>query len=195
MNQEFQRPRTSAIVRFTDLMFAETSLRPKAFAALVVDAYHARVAPEDRTVNFQIDGDPEKVAIANKQLMNRFRAQYEDNSLRFPLDLQEAWVAALPEPYRGQCRAELARRDGLLCVPLPDLAGETDLESVGNVTRDFARSLTSISPTLDDQVIDEHDLPHIPAVIAALDSLIGSATSLRARYVEQLGKASPAIKA
>jgi hypothetical protein len=108
---------------------------------------------------------------------------------RMPVDIEEAWVAALHEPYRGQCLADLARRYGSLYVPIPDGGGITDMESVGQVTSEFARSLSAISPTMADQVIDELDAPYVPAVVAALDALIGSATSLRARYVKQGDKA------
>lgn len=203
MKNVFHETRSETIARHTEDMFRELRVTPQQWTAELVAEYYRLVPPHKRAVHFQTIEDEDltalgdadritriaKVLASNAQTMNRCRSFYDDNAIRFPVDLEEAWKNALRAPYRERLRQDLAQRDGLMFAMLPDLAGVSDVESVSQVTQHFARSLTAVAPTMTDQVIDAKDLPHIPTVLTALDALIGSATSLRARYVAQANKA------
>ncbi|HEU4589359.1 MAG TPA: hypothetical protein VFS13_00510, partial [Steroidobacteraceae bacterium] len=199
-NKVFQETRSETIARHTEDMFRELRVTPQQWTAELVEEYHRLVPVHKRTVHFQtLDeqdlaklGDADRIGriskmlAANAQVMNRCRALYDENSLRFPADIEEAWKHCLREPYGEQLRNDLALRDGLLPAPIPNLAQVSDMQSVSQVTRHFSASLDAIAPTMDDFVIDANDLPNIPPAIEALRTLIGSATSLLARYEEQL---------
>lgn len=186
MNIIFQESRSETIMRHTDAMFRELRMKPAAWSVDLIAEYHRLVPVEARTVTWQMDGLADRVMAANGLTVNRFRGLYDDNAIRFPADLQEAWVNCLREPYRNACRLDLAMRDGTLYVAIPDLVGCSDLESVSRVTMAYATMLHTVAPTMDDQVIDHKDEPHIPPVLRALDKLVGEATSLRERYARQL---------
>lgn len=191
MKQLSQETRSETIFRHTHRMLHELRISMGTFGLDVVGEYNERTEESARTVVFKSGGDPFRCQATNAQRLARYMDPEAET--RMPVDLEEAWVAALHEPFRSQCLADLSQRYGSLYVPMPSAAGITDMESVGQVTREFARALTEISPTMADQVIDEKDAPYIPAVVSALDALIGSATSLRARYVKQSGIADPVL--
>ena len=186
MNRIFQESRTETIMRHTEAMFLALRMTPAAWSVDLVAEYHRLVPAAARTVRFQAEGSTANVLANNGQMVNRLRSLYEDNAIRFPADLQEAWVNCLREPYRNACRLDLAMRDGTLYVAIPDLVGCSDLESVSRVTMAYAGVLHSVAPTMEDFVIDQKDRPLIPPVVRSLDIMLGEVTSLRERYMRQL---------
>lgn len=110
-------------------MLDATSACVRKFAMQVAEHYIALLAPDQRQVPFRwgvtID-DLCKAERHNAQIISR----YMDGTVKvLPADLEDAWLLALPEPYRGACERDLARRRGTLAVKLL-AAGESD-EAVG----------------------------------------------------------------
>src|SRR5688572_24462662 len=95
----FQPPRQSVIYGYTRRMLDETATNANSFAMVVAEKYLAMVAPDVRCVPFRLgDGDELLKAMKNNaQILRRFM----DNTVRtLPVDLEDAWVMALPEPHR-----------------------------------------------------------------------------------------------
>lgn len=107
----FLPPRQSVLIGYTRRMLDETATNANSFAMAVAERYLAMVAPDVRTVPLRLgEGDELFAAMkANGQTLRR----YMDGTVKaLPADLEDAWVLALPEPYRSECERDLAKRRG-----------------------------------------------------------------------------------
>ncbi len=184
MTRVLHETRSETIFRHTDRMLHDLRISWGTFGQGVVDRYHGIVPEEARIILFKVKGDTYLVQKGNGQHVKRFRDGTA--TTRFPVDLEEAWVRELREPYLGECRADLAARYGLLAVPSPESPEVCDTQRLSDVTHSFGQMLTAVAPTLADNVINQQDLPYIPAAVRELDDLIAAAMGLKARYVQQL---------
>lgn len=171
--------RSQTIERHTRRQFHELRVSWQTFAEVVVQRYHDLVPERCRDIDFDLGGDLFVRAKRNAKRLQRFLEQ--DATTRMPVDIEEAWVLSLAEPYRGDCKRELARRYGLLDVPLPDLRRLDSVRSLADVTCEFGAVLSGLSPALSDFRVTREDLPHVDAAIPHLQSLIASAEGLLAQ--------------
>jgi hypothetical protein len=157
------------------------------FASDVVAAYLHAVAPTERIVEFH----PEQGSVAailraqnaNRQLVNRFLS----GVVKFPADLEEAWVAALPQPFRDECVSALAARYGLLTARAPN--------DVRSVQSDFAMMMHKYADVVDDLgkvladgKINNQDRHNIAKAERDIDALIGELVTLRTAARRAIGK-------
>lgn len=102
-----------------------TGLSIKSLADVVAAEYMARTAQFDRVIEFHVGttaASTERALKLNGQIVSR----YMDETVKtFPADLEEAWVAALPQPHRDELVAELAGRYGLLAARRPVANGSS----------------------------------------------------------------------
>lgn len=174
-----QETRSETIFRHTNEMLHVTRTSMASFAQQVVENYHDEVPSEARCVEFKMDGDMFRVATTNAQKLHRYMEQ--EVSARLPVDLEESWVRALCEPYRTECRRELAKRYGLLDVSLPSPLFYSDIETVSRLTKEVGEALVAIAPALADADIDFADAQHLPAALKEIEDVISAALSLKAR--------------
>lgn len=116
--RHYVAPRAQVLFRFTTEAIRNSGLDDQSFAALVAEAYMAGVAPAERIIAFHLGTDTATIDQANKRnakLIERFR----NGTVKLPADLEEAWVAALPEPWSTDCARELARRYGFMGAKTP----------------------------------------------------------------------------
>lgn len=175
--------RSEVIFRFTQAMLRERRISLETFVQDLIDQYHLRVPASARIVEFKTDGDVFRRAGTNAQKLRR----YIDGQVNLPADLEEAWVEALPHPYRTDCKRELARRYGFLDVPLPDVSGISDVASLGRLTSEYAKLLQDMAPIVEN---GGHTAQQLVQARAEVDQLIASAEGLAAllqREAEQLG--------
>lgn len=178
--------RSGAIFRHTRAMLHASGCSLQTFSHRVVEQYHARVPEHLREVTFKTSGDLFRAAQTNAQHLSRW--MNPDFEARMPVDMEEAWVAGLGEPYAKACRRDLARRYGLLDVPVME-SGECDIAAVGTLTARFSDVLLSVAPTMADGKIDTADLDHLPAALQELDNLCAAAVALRNR-IDKVRRAS-----
>lgn len=107
---------------------------------------------------------------------------------RFPADLEEAWVAALPEPHRHACLAELAGRHGLLAVPIPH--GACGVADFAHYLQQFSASVEALVPVVADGRIDSEDREHIPEAVAALREVIARACAIECQLERVISPAA-----
>lgn len=177
---------TRADVIWRHLVFAinNAKLDRDNYADDVARLYMARTAAAARGLQFHQHArgvDPYEVRKANKQLL--FRMLDPEGPVRMPVEVEEAAVLALPQPFRDACQAELAQRLGLMAAPLPSTEPGEALASCGKFTRSFGRCLQVLASTVGDGHLDPDDAAKAPAAIQQLDQLIALATSLRAAHV------------
>lgn len=168
----FLPPRQSVVYAATRRMLDETAINANSFAMAVAERYLDTVAPDVRTVPFRLgEGDELIEAMrANGQTLRR----YMDGTVKtLPADLEDAWVLSLPEPYRGECERDLARRRGYLPVRMP-ADGGLQVASVSALMEEFGHLLSALAPAVADGVIDQKDLPHAHRILDETDDVLAA---------------------
>lgn len=116
----FLPPRQSVIYAYTRRMIDESAMKAETFAMHLADQYLAIVADDVRGVPLKL-GDADALGKAKKhngQIVRR----YMDGTVKvMPADLEDAWMLALPEPYRSECERDLAHRRGRMTFEVPCL--------------------------------------------------------------------------
>lgn len=173
--------RSETLARHVVAYLHERRVSREAFATAVVEQYHARTPAEARTVEFKATGDVFAVARTNAQrLFRMLDAQFEES--RFPADLEEAVLFALPAAELQGCRADLAARLGLMHVPLPDPGASADLAKVSEATREFGEFLVSCAPILADGRVDADDLSYLGEAIRQAEELAAAVMAVKAQF-------------
>lgn len=167
LGPQFLPPRQSVIYAHTRRMLDETAMNAQSFAMSVAEIYIRTTAPDVRQVKFRIGSDDD--ARHNAQILRRFM----DGTLKtLPADLEDAWVLALPEPFRGDCEQALARRRGRLSVVLPDVADGEDAAALSEVMTQTGAVCAAWGRAVADGRIDARErdliLKHTDGVIAAV---------------------------
>lgn len=190
MKREFHflPPRQYVITAATRRMLDETAANASTFAMDVAELYLARTAPDVRTVPFKLgEGDALFAAMrANAQTMRR----YMDGTVKaMPCDLEDAWVLALPEPYRSDCEAELARRRGRLSVVLPEASDNADANALAEMMRAAGVLCAEFGKALADGKVDDRERLRM---LNSSDAVIASVLQFRAALQRDGGAKSEA---
>lgn len=170
-----KEPRSAVVIEHTRLAFRHTSLDETQLTADIVEHYLEHVDPRWRTVRFHLGGDVFKDMRANCQIIRRFKT----GDVRFPSDIEESWIAALPQPYRADLRTALLRRIGRLNVVMPHKGLKGMTADTGHLCKEVGDTLTALAPVLSDGKINGDDLPHAQTAIRELDDLLGAVYTMR----------------
>lgn len=182
--RQFLPPRQSIVYGHTRRMLDATGSNYTSFAMLVAECYLAMTAPDVRQVKLRTgEGvDLIKAMENNAQILRR----YMDGTLKtLPCDLEDAWVCSLPEPYRGDCERDLARRRGMLAVRMPNDGTEGQAIGLATLAHEFGELMSALAPALADGRIDHTDLPHARRILDGSDDLICATVAVR-RQVQAL---------
>lgn len=146
----------------------------RTYAQQVVDIYQERTPDSARTLKFHVTNDPYADQRANCQIVRRML----DGAVRMPVEIEEAMVLALPDPYRHHLLGELSNRLGLLAAEMPcaDAAGQQ--HQVGDLLRDAGDALDKLSKMLNDGVLDERDEVYAHDALVALSHLSARTATL-----------------
>src|SRR6185437_3792684 len=114
--------RRQVIADHVMLAISRSALTERTYAQCVADLYMERTPLHARAIPFAQSADPYADSEANRQTVKRML----DGRVRMAVDIEEALVLALPEPYRHALMAELAERLGLLAAdqPAADATGQ-----------------------------------------------------------------------
>lgn len=170
-----KEPRSAVLFEHTRLAFRHTSLDETQLTADIIEHYHAQVDPRWRTVRFHTGGDVFKDMRANCQIIRRFK----NADVRFPSDLEESWIAALPQPFRADLRTALLRRIGRLNVRMPHQGLKGMTIDAGCLLKEVGESLEALAPVLSDGAITADDLPHADHAIRELDDVLAAVYTIR----------------
>lgn len=182
--RQFLPPRQQVVYAHTRRMLDATASNYTSFAMDVAERYLSMVAPDVRQVKLRTgEGvDLIKAMENNAQVLRR----YMDGTVKtLPADLEDAWVMALPEPFRGDCERDLARRRGMLAVQMP--ADDETAQAVGlaRLAHEFGELMSALAPALADGKLDATDLPYARRILDESDDLISAVVALR-RQVQAL---------
>ena len=149
----------------------KSALTDRAYGQAVADLYMQRTPLHARTIEFHISRDPYADERANAQLVKRFLTDV----VRMPVDLEEALVLALPEPFRNACLADLAERLNLLAAPRPAPDAARQTIHLGEMARDAGEVMIALAPMFADGRIDSNDAAlarHALAAIAKTQAML-----------------------
>lgn len=172
-----REPRSHTIGRHVRDALRHSGLTELAFATAVVEAYHSRVALHERGVEFHSGTTVDQMLDAqraNAQLLRRMLA----GQVRMPVDMEEAVVLSLPEPYRRRLLSELAGRYGLLAVPMPSDDAVKQHQALADLSREFGEAIERLAPMLADGHIDASDAALAPAALRELHDLAATTQGL-----------------
>ena len=179
-------PRASDVaVRFRDRAL-RAGMSAVTFAQRLTDAYHATTPLPDRTIELHAGTTADGQLRAMK--MNAKTVERICNgSIRFPLDLLDAWAEALPPPLDLEFRRVMARRLGFLGVEPP--APGASLADVGTLAVNFGATMQALAPILADGRIDDNDSPAlIREALRDGGDLVAGWMTVQARLLAALGE-------
>ena len=184
MNANIHEPRSDVIRRHVNNYFrTEKAATEESFADDVKGIYHDRVPNEkDRIIHFHEGGDASKMLVANAQLMFRIIK----GAVKFPADIEEAVVLTLPEPYKGDCLAELAGRYGLLAAHVPDISCNESVSNISHLMKETGEAIEKLAPMLADGVIDENDAHLAKDALKEINDVFAELVQLQARITNIL---------
>jgi ubiquinone biosynthesis protein UbiJ len=185
-NDSHREPRSHFICRRTQEILDSGPLNVLKFAHRVADIYLATIAPTHRVIEFyESTGTMKSLLRAQKNngvLVDRFIK----GVVRFPGDLEEAWIAALPEPSRTDLLRELAARYGQLGASIPDRTARQHVANLADVLRDAGEIAKAMAPLIADGLIAAHDRTHLRASLAETERMLCDITSLHAQLTKML---------
>lgn len=170
-------PRQAVVFDHTLRMLRAGLTNQRSFAMEVADRYLDMTAEDERDVPFRItrggDGDADKKH--NGQILGR----YLDGKVKsMPANLEDAWVLSLPEPYRSECERDLARRRGMLAVPMPTDDG-LQVVSVATLFQEYGELVAAIAPAVADGKFGPEDRPHAHKIEVKGDDVIAAVIGMR----------------
>lgn len=182
-------PRQTVIYGYTRRMLDETSMNAQSFAMGVAEIYLLATAPDVRHVPFMLNDDLGHSMKSNAQTLRR----YMDGTVKFlPTDLEDAWVQALPEPYRSNCERDLARRRGLLTIKIP--AGVQLASNVSKHTaalmKEFSELVGALAPAMREGCFTPDHIANAKRILNESDDVISAVLSIRAAIIDVLPEAS-----
>lgn len=183
-------PRSAVIFRHTQNAIHNSKLCLRKLATRIAEQYMAQVPQPRRIVAFHVGTTTDalvKAESANAQLIGRFFA----GIVKLPADLEEAWVAALPEAVARECRRELVRRHGFLAAEAPGAAKGGDVASIGELAREFGETMTALAPVLADGRIDAADAPYLKRALKESADLMAALVTLQTQLAAALPEPAP----
>ena len=180
-----QSSRAVALMEITSRAVLASPGRVVGFADSVADIYLATVPADQQRVRFRpMVGDIQQISAAQKANRQTVDRLIKGEVLSFPLDLEDAWVLALPEPFQAEALRMLSGRFGLL--PAKARNPREALESVADATRAFSEFLGRMAPIVADGVIDTHDQPYLKPALGELAELQATLASIQAQLTAAL---------
>ena len=190
---QFLSPRSAVIYAHTRRMLNTTAQCVRKFALQVAENYVASMAPDQRQVPFKMGvtlDDLIKAEKHNGQIINR----YMDGTVKaLPADLEDAWITALPEPFRSDCERDLADRRGIYAQKKLEQSEQGEAVGLAGLAKEFGELVEALAPALADGKISRADLPYVRNILKQGTDLISAVLSMQRELTELLpgeGKAN-----
>lgn len=183
-HQMLPQTRSEVILGYVRTMTRQTPASFETYSEDLLQIWLARTPADARSDDLNTGVDLFARVKANGQKLRRWANP--DIPARPPIDIEEALVLALPQPYRGQCLTELASRFGGLFIDLPE--GAVTLGLAGELLASVGETCTKLAPVLADNRIDENDSEE------SLLELRAAASSMQAKLAGLLLQVDAALE-
>lgn len=186
MRNGSQEPRSRLIIRRTN----EARVNVLKFATAVAEDYMAALAPEDRIIDFHTSSGSIDSALAAQKNNGHLIDHILKGVTRFPVDLEESWISALPDPHRSNLITELAQRYGLIGAQLPATEPHEHMARIADVLRDAGRTAQLVAPMFQAGKLDVHaeSGQRIVHALDQIDRSIADLISFKEQIKAQLPK-------
>lgn len=183
--QPQNEPRSALIIRRTHEAMHSTSGNVFKFATAVAEHYAQMIKPADRIIEFYPCVGT--IAAALKAQKNNWNIidQIIRGTRRFPVDLEEAWVAALPDPHRDNLVRELASRYGLTGTRAPARSAHEHVACLADVMTDAGDTARALAPLLG--TLGYGDRERLQASVRVIARMRDDVGSLLEQLNQQLG--------
>lgn len=138
--------RPQVLLHHIEMMKQHSSTTFRTYATNVRDVYQQRTPLQARAVDFHTTRDPYNDERLNAQIVKRAL----DDLDRLPCALEEALVLALPDPFRSECRRELAARYGELAAAIPATEHGAAMADAADLMRETGEALADLAHCFDD---------------------------------------------
>lgn len=190
--------RSKLIMQRSMQAIQQTGLNVLKFASRVAENYITATPQFERCVDFYETGTTLASATAAEKANGKLVDRFLKSVVRFPADLEETWVDALPEPHRGDLVRELAARYGLLGAKAPALQAHEHVARLSDVLADAGRTAQLLAPMFANGSlkVEGESAQRIAHSLLVIDRSIGDLVALKEQIREQLPKqaASPPAK-
>lgn len=186
---QYLMPRQAVVYHYTERMLRETGTNRRTFGMVVADRYLQMVAEDDRDVPFRLTkgAGAESDKKHNGQIIGRF---LDGVVKKLPADLEDVWVLSLPDPYRTECERDLARRRGMLAVPIP-VDGGIQVASVAELMGRYGDLLIALGPAIENGSFGPEDLPFKHRINVAGDDVIAAVLGVRRELEKGVSAGAP----
>lgn len=176
--------RSQTLIRHLELHQHRTGNSWPIITQRIVEEYHRLVPLPRRVIEFhdpESADDPYAAMRANAQLMRRIR----EGIVRFPADLEEAVVAALPEPLRQTLLDDLADHYGLLAVKMPTYAPVEDVHYLADFWKEAGEAAEAVLAMIrDDGRIGPEDMDKAEFTLCQLEDVMAVAGGIKAKIIQ-----------
>jgi hypothetical protein len=184
-------PRSRFITRRTSEILRRAPLCVRKFASSVAALYMSRTAEHERVVQFDLESGSIDAA-CRAEVRNAKKVQHLlDCEVRFPADLEEAWVDALPEPHKKDLIRELAARYGLIGARAPARSSMHAIADLASVLRDAGEISTALAPAFANGTLDASDVPYLVQARPIISRAVADCASLLAQITTVLDMHHP----
>lgn len=187
---QYRAPRAAVIFDFTLKAIRNSHHTDASFAAEVAERYMAMVAPSERTTEFHVGTDAasiEKAGKLNAKLVERFR----NGTVKLPADLEEAWVAALPQPWQLDCSRALARRYGFIGARVPENSPAAQMLCSGRLMVEFGEAMQAMAELHAVGPCDAAAAARMERALKEFEDLMGEAATMKAALRQALDARQP----
>lgn len=173
-----QETRPQTIAHHVRLALGQ-GLTMRRYAADVAEIYTQRTAVSVRTIAFHATADIYADERANAQIVKRYLDG--ESGYRMPCEIEESLVLALPDPYRSECRRELAARYGELAAPMPAADAGAEQADAGRLMEHCGSALVELAQIWRDGRVTADELAMAKHAADKLTAIIAQCVSLRHR--------------
>jgi len=159
-----------------------TSMTKSSFMMSVREHYEANVAPGYRAVKFS---QSDIAGGRDAETFDRFLDP--DSTVRLPMELIEAILAAFPAEERFALQTELASRQGMLAVHMPVEGNSEDTANLARLAKETGEAMIAISKLLEDGKIDHNDRAHAPEALNEIEQAMSCLAEIHQRVIDETG--------
>jgi len=154
----------------------------RVYAMQVRNVYNLRTPAPQRAIRFHETRDIYSDEKLNAQILRRLLDDLDD----LPSAIEEALVLALPEPFQGECRRELAQRMGQLAAAIP--AGEhgAAVADAAALMRETGEVLTELAQSFDGNSVLPHKRPVAQRALGNLADVEAVVETIKTRLAAAL---------
>ena len=184
-----EQTRTEVIGAHVKRAMRTTRLKFGAYCEDAAALWQSRTPDVVRGDDFSAHSNDDKRRATNEQKVRRW---FDGGVAARPsIDVEEALVLALPEPFRSDCLRELCMRYGGLFVAMPGCGQPLHLGVAGELVTQCGEALTALAPLLADGQIGVDDpepaLRHARRELIDVQSVIASLVArIDAALMQQL---------